>query len=188
MKKAWLLAAVGLLTIVFALGAVACGDDDDDDPVDGDLPTLEATEPADEPTEPADTSPADGTPEAGAAIAPITMEAVGDAGASGSASIAQSAAGGTEVEVTIDSGLEAGTHVSHIHHGTCATEPGEIHVDLTSIEADASGAGTAATTDPVPPDGSVAPAYDHYLAREHYVAVHALDGTLVSCGDVVPAD
>ena len=181
MKKLWILAVAGLLTAVFALGAVACSDDDDDDGA-ADEPT--ATEVMSE--TPAATTA--GTAEPGAEIAPITMEAIGDTGASGSATITQNAAGGTDVEVTIDSGLEEGSHQSHIHHGTCATEPGEIHVNLTNVEADASGAGTATTTDPQPADGSAAPAYDHYLAREHYVAVHALDGTLVSCGDVVAGE
>jgi len=53
MKKAWIVAAVGLLSIVFALGAVACSDDDDNSDGDGE-PTTAATEPAGEATEPAD--------------------------------------------------------------------------------------------------------------------------------------
>ncbi len=68
MKKAWLLAAVGLLTMVFALGAIACGDDDDDGDNGGEPTTIatepsgDATEPADDATEPAGeaTEPADG--------------------------------------------------------------------------------------------------------------------------------
>ena len=46
MKKAWILAATGLLTIVLALGAVACSDDDDDG--GGGSTTPDATEPVSE--------------------------------------------------------------------------------------------------------------------------------------------
>lgn len=54
MKKTWILAAVGLLTVVLAVGAVACSDDDED----GDSSTPGVTEPLAE--TPADTTPAEG--------------------------------------------------------------------------------------------------------------------------------
>jgi hypothetical protein len=183
MKKHWLFIGIALITAVFALGAVACGDDDDD----GDgvtAPTATVSEA--EPTEPEDgETPADGeTPEVSAEIAPITMEAVADSGVTGSATMVENAAGGVDVEVTIDGALEyPGTHQSHLHHGNCTDPTGEIHEALTSVEAGADGSGSASTTID-PPDK---PDFAHWLSREHYVAVHALDGTVVACGDVLAA-
>jgi hypothetical protein len=116
------------------------------------------------------------------------MNEVAGSGVTGTATITENATGGTDVVVTIDAGLEPGSHLSHIHHGTCATQPGEIHVNLTNVEAGADGSAPATTTtDPKPADGSAAPPFSHWLARDHYVAVHKLDGTLVACGDVVAA-
>lgn len=64
MKKPWILAVVGLLTIVFALGAIACSDDDKT--TGGDDPTAVTTEVVNDTPEATDT--ADGTPAAGASV------------------------------------------------------------------------------------------------------------------------
>jgi hypothetical protein len=187
MTKYRLFLIIGLVSAVFALAAAACGDDEDDG--DG-LEQPTATESMDtaEPTEPAATEPAGETPVAGAEIAPIAMNEVDGSGVTGSASITETDTGGTEVVVTIDGGLEPGTHQSHIHHGVCSDPTGEIHVNLNPVEAGDDGSGSATTTDPQPPDGSEAPDFAHWLAREHYIAVHALTGEVVSCGDVVAAE
>ena len=184
MKKLWLLIGITIVAGALALGAIACGDDDKDDGDGVTAPT--ATAAAEVPTEPADgeTPAADETPQVSAEIAPITMNEVGDSGVTGSATMVENAAGGVDVEVTIDGALEyPGSHQSHLHHGNCTDPTGEIHEALTSIEAGADGSGTASTTLD-PPDK---PDFAHWLSREHYVAVHALDGTVVGCGDVVAA-
>ena len=181
MRKIWLLLGVALLGAMLALGAVACGDDDDDD---GEEPT--STAEIEVPTEPEATQPASETPEASAEIAPITMNEVDGSGVSGSATMTETATGGTDVEVTIDGSLEEGSHQSHLHHGNCSDPTGEIHTTLTSVEAGADGSGSASTTVETADDPDNPP-FSHWLAREHYVAVHALDGAVVSCGDVVAA-
>lgn len=179
--KRWLLLGGVMVTAVLAFAFIACSDNKDKTASPTDTPAAEATTPMAAET---GTPMAGGTPSA--EIAPITMNEVAASGVTGTASITETATGGTEVTVTIDAGLDAGEHMSHIHHGTCATQPGEIHVNLSSVVAGADGSAPATTTtDPQPADGSAAPPYSHWLAREHYVAVHALDGTLVSCGDVV---
>jgi len=168
MKKAWILAAVGLLTVVFALGAVACSDDDDTE--DGD-PTDVATEPA-----------GGETPEAAAPI-DVVINPVGDATVAGTATISPLDEDGTEVVVDVTGGLEEGSHQSHIHHGTCADPTGPIHVTLDNVEADATGAGSTTTNNPLD-DAGATPPFAHWLDVDHYVAVHALDGAVVGCGDV----
>lgn len=179
MRKIWLLLGVALLGAAVAVGAIACGDDNKDNKNE---PT--ATEQMVE--TPVATQPASETPAPGAEIAPITMNAVDGSEVTGSATMTETATGGTQVEVTIDAYLEEGSHQSHLHHGTCATQPGEIHTTLTSVEAGADGSGSASTTIEVA-DDPANPPFSHWLAREHYLAVHALDGTLVSCGDVEAA-
>jgi len=187
MRKIWLLLGVTLLGAMLALGAIACGDDDKKDDNGGTTPdAATATEAAGQPTEADATQPASDTPEPGAEIAPITMNEVDGSGVTGSATMTETATGGTDVEVTIDGSLEEGSHQSHLHHGTCATQPGEIHTTLTSVEAGADGSGSASSTIETA-DNPDNPPFSHWLAREHYLAVHKLDGTLVSCGDVVAA-
>lgn len=177
MKRHWLLIGMALLAVAFAVGAVACGGGKKEKKA----PT--ATEEAYASPEATATAPAGG---AGAEIAPITMNQVDGSEVTGSATMTETATGGTQVEVTIAGYLEEGSHQSHLHHGTCATQPGEIHTTLSSVEAGADGSGSASTTIETA-DDPANPPFSHWLAREHYLAVHALDGTLVSCGDVVAA-
>jgi hypothetical protein len=177
MKKYWLLLAAGLLTAAFAVGVVACDDDEDDgssgdttatEPADGD----EATEPADddEPTATAENLDLDEVE--------VPLEAVGAATATGAANLLANDAGGTDVAVTVSAGLEPGSHLSHIHTGTCAAQGG-VEYPLTNVEADAQGAGTADTT----LDVALADLQD----GAHYVQVHDLAGAPVICGDIPAA-
>ena len=86
--------------------------------------------------------------------------------------------------MNITGGLDAGSHQSHIHHGACSDPTGPIHVNLTSIDAAADGSGTATTENPAAADGTVPP-FSHYTAVPHYIAVHALTGEVIGCGDVL---
>ncbi len=159
MRRNWLLIGIGLLVAVFAVGAVACGDDDGDS--NGDSNGGDATEPS------------------SAEIADIVLSAFEDSGVSGSASITDSG-GNTEVTVTVDAGLEEGSHLNHIHDGTC-DDQGDPHVTLTEVAAGADGSAPATTTTEFA-EGD--PGFAHWLEADHYVAVHALDGSVVACGDV----
>ncbi len=181
MKKHWLLIGTLLVAAALSFGAIACGDDEDED--GGAAPTATVAE-----EEPTATVEEAGTPSAAEEIAPITMNEVAGSGVTGSATITETDTGGTEVVVTIDGALEyPGSHQSHIHHGNCSDPTGEIHVNLNNVEAGTDGSGTATTEDPEALDGSGPPDFSHWLAREHYVAVHALDGSVVACGDVIAA-
>ena len=186
MHKRWLLLGATLLMAVLALAFVACGDDEDED---GEEPT--ATEALETP--PAGETPAE-TPAPGAEIAPITMNEVNGSGVTGSATITETGVnvavpspGHTQVVVTIDGGLEPGSHLSHIHVGNCSDPTGEIDVNLSNVEAGEDGAGIANTSDPLPAAGGDPPPFSEWLEDEHYVAVHALNGDVVACGDVVAA-
>ena len=176
MKKPWILPVVGLLTIVFALGAVACSDDEETAGSDDATATTEVMSDTPEPT--GDTA---GTP---AATGPteVDMHFISDDTVAGTA-LVSSIDGDVSVVVNIPGELEPGTRQSHIHHGACADPTGPIHVNLESIEADATGAGSATTENPADEDGAVPP-YEHYTSVAHYIAVHAEDGSVVVCGDV----
>jgi hypothetical protein len=73
-------------------------------------------------------------------------------------------------------GLTAGEHANHLHDGSC-DEQGEVVIALDNIVADENGDGSQTTAND---EGSI----DHY-ATGHYLAVHAEDGEVISCGDVV---
>jgi len=172
MHKRWLLLGATLLMAVLAVAFVACGDDEDEEVEP--TPTAEEIE-----TPPAGETPAE-TPAPGAEIAPITMNEVNGSGVTGSATITETGVnvavpspGHTQVVVTIDGGLEPGSHLSH--------------VNLSNVEAGEDGAGIANTSDPLPPEGGEPPPFSEWLEDEHYVAVHALNGDVVACGDVVAA-
>jgi hypothetical protein len=177
MKKRWFLIGVAALTLVLALGAIACEDDEDDGdstatepaaetPADGETPAAGATEPA-----------------AGGDAVEVTMNEEAGSGVTGSATLT-SGTSGTAVEVTIDAGLAEGTHASHIHTGTCAAQ-GPVETALQSVEADASGGGTAST-----PESGVTTPLATLQDGNHYIAVHDLEaagGAVVSCGDIPSA-
>ena len=163
MRK-WLWLIAPLLIIALASLAIACGNDNKGGtPTTGKTPTAETT--------------AKESPAAGATKLVATVAEFGGSGASGTATLTQTGTG-TEVEVEME-GLPEGPHANHIHHGTCAAQ-GEIHVGLTELQAGADGSANASTT-------ITDPAFDHWLAREHYVAVHAGGGDVIACGEVVPA-
>jgi hypothetical protein len=178
-KKHWLFIGITIMAAVLALGAIACGDGDEDAGDGAAEPTATVEEVA--PTEPA----ADETPEAGAEIAPITLDAMDDSGVTGTATVTQIGTDGTEVIVTIDGGLEPGSHQNHFHHGTCEAQ-GDVHVTLGElVAADDGSAETTTSFDPATnPDDQP---FSHWLAREHYIAAHAIDGTVVTCGNVEAA-
>ncbi len=157
MKTKWLLIGVALLAAVLAIGAIACGDDDEEaledilDELQDELDDL--------------------------GVFQLTASLTGPE-AQGEADISLNGEG---ILVQLDmTGLTAGAHANHLHHGTCV-EQGEIDITLDDIVADENGDGSQTT-------GSDEEAIDHF-AEGHYLAVHAGDsetvGEVVSCGDVV---
>ncbi len=163
MRKNWLLIAIGLVVAVLAVAAVACDDDDGD---------------------------GDGGGEDGATTLSATLSEVEGNGVTGNATLTETDDGTTEVVVSMV-GLPEGPHANHLHHGTC-DEQGEVHVtleelqanadgDVTELQGEADGDATATTTDFAEEDPD--PEFNHFAAG-HYVAVHADDGAVISCGDV----
>ena len=175
MRRYLLLLGAALLTAAFAVGAVACDDDED-----GSAEATATDTSAEQPTDTAGSEAPTATSEDAGATADtvdVTLAAVGASGVSGSATLTPTDAG-FDVEVTVDGGLEEGSHLSHIHSGTCAS-PGAPETNLTNVEANASGAGTAST--------SIAAQLSSAQDGAHYVAVHDLAGTVVTCGDIPTA-
>lgn len=100
--------------------------------------------------------------------------------ASGVSGVADISVNGDGILVQIVmAGLSEGEHANHIHGGSCA-EQGAVEITLDQIVADANGDGSQTTN-------STEEGIDHF-AVGHYVAVHAEDGTVISCGDVVGVD
>lgn len=170
MHKNRLLIGIALLAAVFTVAAVAC--DDDDDNGDG---TGDAVPPATQEAEAPDDGAEGGAAEDGGPTV-VVLSALGGSAVTGSATLAETDTG-TDVIVTIASGLEEGTHVNHIHEGTC--DPiGEIGEPLESLEAGADGSAPSTTT-------VTAAELQHLLDEDHVVAVHALDpATIVACGPI----
>ena len=167
MRKNWLLIGVTLFVAVLSIAAIACDDDDDGDG-NGD-----AVPPATEEAAAPDDGAEDGAAEDGGPIA-VILSALGGSAVTGTATLAESDTG-TEVVVTIGSGLDEGTHVNHIHEGTCDAI-GDIGEPLESLEAGADGSAPATTT-------MTAAELEHLVDEGHVVAVHALDpATIVACG------
>jgi len=161
-KWLWLIAL--LLVVALASLAIACDDEEEGAPA-GETPAAGEETPAEV---------------AGRLVADIQPFGT-DSTASGAAVLTETADGTTEVDVAM-SGLPEGPHANHIHHGTCDAQ-GEIHVTLEVLEAGADGTASATTTDFQEEDPD--PEFSHWLARDHYVAVHAADGEVIGCGDVV---
>ena len=164
MRRSWLLIGIALLAAVFAIGAVACGDDDDNgddadniddiiddviDDLDDDLVLLLT----------ATVAEADGSGVAGA----VDLSVEGD---------------GITVSVVL-TGLPEGARANHLHHGdTCPPDPGgDIHITLDDVVADAAGAGIQTTSNDDEP-------LVHFETG-HYYAVHSDDGAVIGCGAVV---
>jgi hypothetical protein len=177
MKKRWLLIATVFVAGALALGAIACGDDDDEG--NGEEPT--ATESGGQTAEPTDAETAEPTDSGTPSAEAVEVDLVADAGfdVAGTASLSATDTGGTEVTITITGGLEEGSHQNHIHGGTCASR-GDVDETLTALEADASGAAGPTTT-------TIEEEAEHFQDGSHYFAVHALDGTVVACGDIPAA-
>jgi hypothetical protein len=179
MKKYWLILAAGLLTAAFALSAVACDDDEDT----GDGTEATATSATDgEPTDATGSEEPTATEEESGVsgdVVDVTMNEFTASGVTGSATITPGEP--IQVEVTIDGGLEAGSHLSHIHQGMCSGQGGSIQFNLTNVEADASGAGAASST--LAAGVLLADLQD----GNHYIAVHDLAGAMVTCGDIPAA-
>ncbi len=156
MRGKWLLVGVGLLIAVFAIGAVACGDDDDDveDAIEDILEELD---------------------DLGVLQLVAHLEEEGGSGVSGEADLSLNG-DGILVSLIME-GLTEGVHPNHLHHGTCA-EQGEIHITLDGVVADASGDGLQTTANNEEP-------LSHFETG-HYLAVHESesDFTVVACGNV----
>ena len=86
-----------------------------------------------------------------------------------------------EIVVTIDGGLEEGSHESHIHQGACLAAGGSVEFSLNNVEADSSGTGYASSRHF---DAVLLP----YLQDgNHYISVHDHAGPIVTCGDIPTA-
>ncbi len=164
MRSRWLLAGIGLLIAVLAIGAIACGDDDDEisqDDIDDLIDDI-----------------IDDTDDLGVIRLSASLTEMDGSGASGEADI--SINGDGILVSLVMQGLTEGAHANHLHHGSCAAL-GEIHIFLDDIVADDAGDGTQTTGDDEQP-------LSHFETG-HYLAVHAEDsetiGAVVSCGDVV---
>ena len=155
MKRYWMLLAIGMLSTLLAVGAIACSDDDDSDVVDDIIDDIVGDE-----------------------VFQLVAELVsqGDATASGTADISVNGEG-ILVSIAME-GLSAGAHPNHVHHGTCADQ-GEIHVPLDNIVADDSGDGTQTTGSAELPLSHFETG--HYVA----VHEAEDDFTVVACGEVV---
>jgi hypothetical protein len=110
----------------------------------------------------------------------VTMNATGGSGVTGSAQLTAMGAQ-TQVVVTVQGASQNGSHVNHIHAGSCAQQGG-IVFPLTDIRTDATGRGSATTM--------VAAPLSTIQGASHYVNVHAgpaLPSPGVSCGDIAMA-
>ena len=153
MRSKWLLAGIGLLIAVLAIGAIACGDDDEISQDD-----------IDEQEDP------------GVLRLTASLTEVDGSGASGEANLSINGEG---ILVQLDmEGLTEGAHANHIHDGSC-DNLGAVDIPLDDIVADSAGAGSQTT-------GNQDEPLSHFETG-HLVAVHADDGAIVACGDVVSA-
>src|SRR3990170_2670007 len=138
MLKRWLLLGATLLMAVLAVAFVACGDDEDEEE-EATPTTAEEIETTPAGETPAETPPAGETP---AETSEVTL--VADPGyedVAGTATLT-GVNGSTEVAVSIDGGLEEGSHQNHIHAGTCESR-GDVEEPLTNLEAGAEGSAEA---------------------------------------------
>lgn len=113
------------------------------------------------------------------AQAPVTvsMTASGGSGVTGSAVLTPQGSQ-TQVVVTIQGAPPNGTHVNHIHNGTCAQQGG-IAFPLADLKVDANGRATATST--------VNATLASLQGGANYVNAHAgaaLPSPGISCGDI----
>ena len=155
MRSKWLLAGIGLLIAVLAIGAIACGDDDELSQDD-----------IDEQEDP------------GVLRLTASLTEVDGAGASGEANLSIDGEG---IRVSLDmEGLTEGAHANHIHDGSC-DDLGPIVVPLDGIVADSAGDGSQTTGNPDEPLSHLETG--HYVAV-HAEDVETI-GAIVACGDIV---
>lgn len=138
-----------MLTAALAIGAVACGNEDDGDNGDGSGTATELT---------------------------ATLLEIDGSGVTGTAILTETDSGGTRAVVTINGGLEEGSHESHLAHGTC-DDVSDLMAVLTELEAGPDGSVPATTT-------VFELDFDHLRQLGHVVDVHALDFSIVACGPV----
>ena len=155
MRSKWLLGAIGLLVAVLAIGAIACGDDE-----------KTAEEFFDDILDELD--------DLGVLFLTASLTEVDGSGASGEANLSVNGEG-ILVSLAMQ-GLSEGAHPNHLHDGGC-DDLGEIHITLDNIVADDAGDGIQTT-------GTDEPPLSHFETG-HALAVHAEDGAIVACGDVV---
>jgi LPXTG-motif cell wall-anchored protein len=107
----------------------------------------------------------------------VTMGPTGGSGVSGTAQLT-GMGNQTQVVVTVQGAPPNGTHVNHIHTGSCE-QMGGIAFPLTDLRIDSTGRGSATTT--------VSATLATIQGAAHYVNVHAgpaLPSPGVSCGNI----
>jgi hypothetical protein len=107
----------------------------------------------------------------------VTLNAVHGSSATGTASITDNGDGTMTVVVNV-TGLDAGSHLAHIHTGSCAAEGG-VKFPLNNVTVDASGKGTSTTTVKAPVSALAGGSY--------YVNVHQSGAGVppgAACGDI----
>lgn len=158
MRKAKLWALAGLPFVLAACGG-------GDEAAMEEAPEIEMTEPA-VPVEPAG--------EMAGMASTITMQALGESGASGEITVTPQ---GTQAEVMVRlTGLQEGEHPGHIHSGTCDNIGGVV-APLQPITAGADGTGTMTTTVDVDPAT--------LLNGQHVIQYHqAGGGPGIVCGQL----
>ena len=168
MRKNWLLIGVGLLVAVLAIGAIACGDDDDNGNGDGIGDDIGD-----------DIGDGNGNGNGDLLLRlSVTLTEMDGSGATGTAELTPNGEG---ILVTMSmAGLQSGgAHASHIHDGTC-DDIGGIDISLTGILGDEAGEGSQI-------DNNTENPLSHYETG-HSLAVHEADGspgTIISCGEIV---
>ncbi len=157
MKTKWLLIGVALLTAVFAIGAIACSDDDEEaledilDELQDELDDLGVFQLTASLTGPEASGEADISPNGEGILVSLSMQ-----------------------------GLTEGAHANHLHLGSCA-EQGEIDITLDDIVADASGDGLQTTSNNEQPIDNFATGYYLAVHAEDSETI----GEVVACGDIV---
>ena len=194
MRRFWIALGAGILVGTLALAFVACGGGSKkkagetpqatqppygtpartQTPAGGRTPAS-GTTPVSSPS--AQSTPGGGNSSTSDAAA-VELLPMAGSNVSGLAALHATDTGGIRVDVQVAIGLEPGTHQNHIHKGTCEAQ-GEIQEPLTSLQADADGAATGSTNLDVP--------LSEFTDGNHYVAVHALNGVVVGCGNIAAA-
>lgn len=102
----------------------------------------------------------------------VTLSELDGSGVTGSATLTATDTG-IEVVVTVDRGLEEGSHANAIYDGTCDAIGPSI-AELTELEVGPEGNAPATIT-------TVREEFEHVATGGHVLAVQALDGSIVAC-------